>query len=102
MAQSGLVNPPRAEFPRRTQKVAIKNKGVSCVSKKKHGKRLHFSPNRPKCLSNELTELGLSGTTSVPSIAPTVVSARSTLKVEGKDSQLPVTDLAPEVQVPAI
>jgi hypothetical protein len=65
------------------------------VSKKKHRKRLRFSPKQPICISDELVRLGLS---IVPCIAPSAESARSTSKVEGKDSQLPVTDPALEIR----
>jgi hypothetical protein len=74
-------------------RLAAKNKGVTCVSKKKHPKRLHFSQNRPISILNAQTK-------TLGCIAPSAVSARSISKVEGKDSQLPVTDLVPEVQLP--
>lgn len=61
------------------------------MSKKKHRKRLHLSNFRSNSQS-EAVEV------PPPSIAPSAESARSISKVEGKDSQLPVTDSSPEVR----
>ncbi len=66
------------------------------MSKKKHRKRRNFPRNKPISISNELVRLGLSIT--VPCIALSGESARSISKVEGKDSQLPVTGSSPEVR----
>ena len=79
---------------RRPAKLASKNKGVISLSKKKRRCKLNprqFQPNR---LSDELSRLGPD--------ALSVESARSTSKLEGKDSQLPVAHSAPEVSLAAI
>ncbi len=68
------------------------------MSKKKHRKRLHFSNFRPNSQSEAVEVPTVAVGSQSPSKAPSAESARSTSKVEGKDSQLPVTDLAPEVR----
>ncbi len=69
------------------------------MSKKKHRKRLHFTNFRPNSKSEAVEVPSTAVGSQSPSKAPTAVSARSTLKVEGKDSQLPVTDYSPEARL---
>jgi hypothetical protein len=73
------------------------------VSKKKSRKRLHFRNFRPNIPLNDRTAVAPVSSTLrdvVPQevLAPSEESARSTSKVEGKDSQLPVTDSALELR----
>ncbi len=68
------------------------------MSKKKHRKRLHLSNFRPNSKSEAVEVPREAVGSQSPSKAPSAESARSTSKVEGKDSQLPVTDSLPEVR----